>query len=175
MLYDLAEVWKLGLTREDRITDNEFSVAAKALQHSDALRFIKWWRKKRGILKQNPLWKKRTLIIHRGYPPTRRTFRIYIVESLALSSTFSISSNIESPELSESSTGNAISTSEPQSQVASESAIPTTRSPPTTPQRTVEVYFEDFPDESAVDLCVRALRQMEEIVEEAEREFNIQL
>jgi len=37
MLYDLAEVWTLGLTREDRITDNEFSVAAKALNYSDAI------------------------------------------------------------------------------------------------------------------------------------------
>lgn len=176
MLYDVAELWRLGLTRENRITDNEFSVAAKALNHSNATRFIRWWRQKRGLLKQNALWKKRTLIIHRGYPPNMRQFRVYITESLALSSTFSISTNTELPETSESSNRDAVPTGGSPSQSTPETAIPPASAPqPTGTQSTVEVRFQDFPSVSVVDLCSQALELMDEIVEEAESTFNIHL
>ena len=175
MIYDLAEAWSLGLTREDRITDNEFLVAAKALNHVDALRFIGWWKQKRGALQRNPLWKKRTLIIHRGYPPTRRVYRIYILESVALSSTFTVSHAVESPEISEAPEG-AIPATTPTSSASTEGAIPpTTRPPAAVPERTVEVRFADSPNVSVVAMCSQAYQEMDEIVREAEREFNIKL
>lgn len=58
MLYDYAEKFALGLTRDEKITERDFEVVAKALQHTQASQFINWWRQQRNRLMQNPLWKK---------------------------------------------------------------------------------------------------------------------
>lgn len=153
MLYDYAERYSLGLTREDRITDHEFEIAAKALNHTEALRFIRWWRQQRSVLKQNPLWKKRTIVIHRGYPPAIHVHRLYVAESLALSSTFTVSGGIAESYVESGAPPGAIPTETPR------------------PEVHVETRFRDLPDRSVVDYCQEAFEKMEEIVEATEREF----
>lgn len=160
MLYDFAEHYHLGLTNEDMITEHDFELAAKVLNNNDALRFITWWRQQRGSLSQDPLWSKRNIIVHRGRPPTRRVIRLYILESLALSSTLTISGSTMPA-------GSAlpVSTYTPITQV-------TTITPSS---RIVETYFQDIPDRSVVDICNEAYDEIRGIVETAERDFGVKL
>jgi hypothetical protein len=75
MLYDFAELFKIGLTRENRISDYDFALVARATRNTRALKFIKWWRKKVSSLSNNKLWHMRPVIVHRGYPEMRE--RVY--------------------------------------------------------------------------------------------------
>jgi len=153
MLYDYAEKYCLGLTREDRVSDHEFEIAAKALNNAEALRFIKWWRQQRGRLIQNPLWKKRTVVVHRGYPPTIHVYRLYISESIALSSTFTVSG------------------APTESAIPTAYAAPTIAAPPST-RREVETRFSDLPDRSIIDICEQAFNDTRAIIEAAEEDFG---
>ena len=81
MLYDFVEHYRIGLTREDRMSPNDFELAARILNKKDALRFIRWWRQKLGVLSLNPLWNMRHVIVHRGYPEI--TYRIYAPDTLS--------------------------------------------------------------------------------------------
>ncbi|MFA5364916.1 MAG: hypothetical protein WC325_07025 [Candidatus Bathyarchaeia archaeon] len=71
MLYDFAEIFKIGLSRESKIYDESFALAAHNTQNTQALGFIKWWRKKVNNLSKNRLWDMRPEIVHRGYPEMR--------------------------------------------------------------------------------------------------------
>jgi hypothetical protein len=149
MLYDFVERYPLGLTREDKVTDRDFWVAANARNLEEALRFIEWWRRKQGVLKNNPLWENRIITTHRGYPEVAQ-YRVYATGSGGNSTT--ISGNF------------AVST-----EIPHQGAIPTAFTPTPDPR------FVDFPNQSIVGLCTRAVNEMEGIVQEAEREFNARL
>mgnify|MGYP000504064673 CR=1 FL=1 len=150
MLYDFNEYYSMGFTIDDEIKDAYFAAVAKALKKDDALKFIKWWREKQGILKNNPLWKKRILIVHRGYPPIR-SYKIYVSGSGGTSST--ISGYIEPAEI-----------------VSGESVSPGSIS-----IQSGEFYFSDSPNQSIIDLCTQAYDEMKSIIEEAEKTFGIKL
>jgi hypothetical protein len=109
MLYDFAEFYSLGFTREEKLTDRDFWVAARAKNLNNALRFNEWWRQKQGTLMNNPLWKKRTITAHRGYPEVV-PYRFYVSGSGGTSPTIS---------------GEVVL-----SAVSSEGAIPVTITPP---------------------------------------------
>jgi hypothetical protein len=148
MLYDFVEKYPLGLTRDDKVTDHDFRIAANALNLRDALRFIEWWRQKQGALKNNPLWKKRIITTHKGYPEMIQRF--YVTGSGANSTTIS-------------------------GDTAISSAFPHEEAIPITPAPSHELRFEDFPTQSITDLCTRAFNEMDGIVQEVEREFQVRL
>jgi hypothetical protein len=77
MLYDLAEHYALGFSRDEELNDKEFTAVATALKNDDALKFIEWWRKKQGVLRNNPLWVKRNIMFHRGYPKIPNIASLY--------------------------------------------------------------------------------------------------
>jgi hypothetical protein len=166
MLYDFAEKYSLGLSREDRFTDDGFGIAAKALKHIEALNFLEWWRREIGRLSQNPLSHKRKMIVHRGYPPTVRD---YTVEVSTPGTSFTY--------------GGArygFSTYTAASQVAwSSSASPREAGSYSTfadyslglPASAVDIRFPDFPERSALDVCHEAFDDMRRIVETAERNY----
>ena len=155
MLYDFSEHYSLGLTREDKITHEILEIAAKALRHNQALAFIRWWRQKQGRLKENPLWQKRTLIVHRGYPETTQTYRFYVTGSGGTSIT--VSGIQETPEF------------------ADAGALALSAFLPSTPSPSLEVRFTDFPDRNVPDMCTQALYLMQSVVQEAEEMFHIEL
>ena len=68
MPYDFAEKYQLGFTRDDRVEDYEFQMASRALNHTNALKFLKWWRQQVGKIQIDPLSRKRIDIVHHGYP-----------------------------------------------------------------------------------------------------------
>ena len=158
MLYDYAEKFVLGLTRDERITERDFEVAAKALQHTQALQFIKWWRQQRNRLMRNPLWKKRIIFVHRGYPPMTRVYTLYLAETIALSSTFTIAGASAEATAPTSSTPNAIP---PSTSVSSDS------------RREIEVRFRDIPDRNIIDICDETFKEIREIFEEASQRFGM--
>ena len=139
----------MGFTREDRVNDQMFIGVARALKKTKALDFIKWWRQKQGDLKNNQLWEKRTLIVHRGYPDVE--YRIYVLGSGANS--FTLSGYDYLPE-----------------HYAFKRAD--FRRTPTGYQYDEHV-FSDFPDESILELCTCVFKEMEAIVKEAETKFGI--
>lgn len=144
MLYDFAEYYHIGLTRKDKMSPNDFELAAKILNKHEALTFIDWWRRKLSILSGNPLWNMRHMIVHRGYPEIAD--RIYIPDTLS-SGSIVISKGEEA------------------------ATLPSGAFPLTTPMAGLfEVRFSEV-----IDMCKKAYSQMEEIVSEAENEFNIQL
>ena len=164
MLYDFAEYYSLGFTREDLMTDQCFMAVAKALKHREALGFIKWWRQKQGDLKQNPLWGKRILIVHRGYPTVSSTKIFYVSGSGGTSIT--TTPPIYASEWSVDFTEGAVSTS------TTTTATTTT----TMPEGEITTnYFSDFTDRTVTDMCIKTFREMEAIVNEAEKEFEVKL
>ena len=66
LLYDFAEKYELGFTREDEMNDREFYAVAKVLEKSEAIEFTKWWRKEQQKLSNEVLWRKRNVSFHRG-------------------------------------------------------------------------------------------------------------
>jgi len=81
MLYDFAEYYSLGLTREDKVSRGEFFIVAKAQSNDKALGFLKWWSKKIDKLGKKKLWNMRRIIIHRGYP--KIVHHVYVPESMS--------------------------------------------------------------------------------------------
>jgi len=68
MLYDFAEFYSMGLSRDDLIRPDVFCIVAKAKNNRKAMKFFKWWRKQQKKLSNNDLWRMRHLVVHRGYP-----------------------------------------------------------------------------------------------------------
>lgn len=99
-------------------------------------------------MKNNPLWKKRILIVHRGYPPVESIF--YVLGSGANSSTIS-GYGYGYPY------GETVPTTSPEDQYD-------------------EVFsFSDDPNRSIIHLCADAYNEMEAIVKEAETKFDVVL
>jgi hypothetical protein len=73
MLYDFAELFKIGLTRENKMFPESFEKAARTSRNTRALEFIKWWKKEKEVssLSNNILWRMRSENVHRGYPEKR--------------------------------------------------------------------------------------------------------
>lgn len=163
LLYDYLEKFSLGFSRSERITERDFEIAARALNHTQATLFIRWWRQQLRSLSNNPLWTKRNLIVHRGYPPTMHVYNIYVAESIAINSTISAY-------------GTSI--------IAAGSSGPSAISPTTTPgsatpqpapqtaQTRDEIRFADRPDRSVIDYCQVAYDEMESIVSSALAQFG---
>ena len=166
MLYDFAEHYSIGFTRQDVITDQNFKAVAQALKHRDALHFIDWWRKKQGKLKENPLWGKRILIVHRGYPTISSTHTFYVSGSGGTS----ITTTQPPPHWI------FPATSEPVELVSGEVISPEIISPTTQqPSSEIEVRFSDFPNIEVTDMCTQAFHEMEKIVQQAQAIFHVRL
>jgi hypothetical protein len=153
MLYDFDEFYNLGFTREVEMNEKEFRAVAKALRNQDALRFIQWWQHEQGMLRNTPLWTKRNINFHRGGLNVQYTS--VVSGSGGTSSAISVVSTVPLPA------GSTLNTLVPQ---------PT---PATT--TTTDWYFTDFPYLTVIQMCTRAYTEMERIVQEAEREFRVQL
>lgn len=146
MLYDLNEHYSLGFSREDELDSKEFAAVANALNKTQAIEFIRWWRKKQGVLMNNPLWAKRNITFHRGYPEISE-YHIYVSGSGGTSGTISpYMKRIPWP-------------------------TPATI-PPSDPSN---YFFSDVPDTTVMDYCNEALKEIESIVVEAEKTFSVKL
>jgi hypothetical protein len=163
LLYDYSERFTLGFSRNERITDRDFEVAARALNHTQANQFIQWWKQQLGVLSNDPLWAKRNLIVHRGYPPTMHAYMVYITESLAISATISVHGTTTTPA------GSAGPQPIPPATVAC-SATPQPAAGAV--QRIAEIRFADLPDRSVVDYCQQAYDEMEKLVNSALVQFG---
>lgn len=157
MLYDFAVLHSVGFTRDVEMSHKEFYAVAEVLNKTEATRFLRWWRKKQGMLSNSPLWKKRRINVHRGYPSITQTYDFYVSGSGGTSGT--ISPYVESVRLPLNSTLGTL--------------VPQT--PPIAVGESADWQFSDFPNESVVDMCTKAYNEMEKIVVEAEREFSVQL
>jgi len=175
MLYDFAEKYQLGFTRDDRFTFRNLKGSAKRQNKIDALQFLKWWSSQLDYFRKNPLYAKRNIIVHRGYPPTTRVHRLYISDAVTLSSSFYIPQQPAGfqgePQVSEF----AIS---PGSSAGSQgvSNIGSSAIPPSAIgqiETKVEVSFPDFPHQDALDVCQQACSNMKTIVEYAKKNFWI--
>jgi len=155
MLYDFAEYYALGFTREDDMDDKEFHAVATALHNEEAVKFIKWWRQKQGMLKNSPLWKKRIIGFHRG----KMNIQSYVYVSGSGGTSGTISPYVAPLDLPDDSSLGALV---PQ-------AIPVE-----TPQPPILV-FSDFPDKNLIEMCTKAFAELEAIVAEAEKSFEIHL
>lgn len=167
MLYDFAEIFNLGFTRDDEMTEKEFRAVSNALNKTKALAFIRWWSQKQNILSGNPLWSKRNLNIHRGRAPITKSYVFHVSGSGGTSGTISFTT---SGTLSSSSIG--VWTPLTSSYIPTQ---PTSSYITTSGNAISEWTFSDFPDESAIDICRKAYDEMKKIVEEAETEFVVQL
>jgi len=157
MLYDFSEYYFLGFNRDVGISDKELYAVAEVLSKTEALRFIRWWREKQGMLSNSPLWRKRTINVHRGYPTLVTTYNFYVSGSGWTSGT--ISPYVTSVSLPANSTLGAL--------------VP--QATPTIVPERLDWRFPDFPNKSVIDMCTKAYNEMEKIVEEAETEFNVHL
>lgn len=161
MLYDLAEHFLLPFGREDDMNKRDFEVAAKALGNTTALTFIDWWERVQSVLGNTPLWKKRNINVHRGSLALTRQTRILLVTGSGGTSGTISAYSVAVDQNGGASLG---------SLVPHAAAIPVVTVVPTQ-----DWYFDDLPDQKAVDICNDAYRKMQEIVREAETTFNVRL
>jgi len=147
-LFDFIKYYPLGLSEESqlKITDRDFWVAANALNHEEALKFIKWWRQKADMIRKHPLSKERNKIVHKEYPPRI----LYAPSTLSSSAVYMPSESME-----------------PAGSSGFPGAIPVTTA---VSPFTIEIKFPDLLEE-----CKRGFDLMESIVNEAEKEFSVEL
>lgn len=162
ILYDYAEKFNFGFSRDEGITVRDFEVAARVTRNNIATEFIEWLNQQTGSLSNNPLWRKRNVIVHRGYPPTMHVYSVYVSGSIFLSSSVTVRSST-SPVSAGSSGFTPLTTN-----AQGGSAIPTT-TPTTT---TAEIRFLDCQDKSVIAYCQEAFDQMERIVNLAIQKFG---
>ena len=151
MLYDFNEHFHLGFTAEDIFDDKEFNAVANVLKNTQAIKFIKWWRKKQGLLRNNPLWSKTNITVHRGYTKVSE-YRIYVSGSGGTSSTITMSGYTPYLKPISWSTSGKISPSDP-----------------------TNYFFSDMQDKTVMDYCNEALKEIESIITEAETTFSVKL
>lgn len=161
ILYDYVDKFQFCFSQDEEITMRDFEVAARATNNTQAQTFIQWYRQQVSMLGQNPLSTKRKIIVHRGYPPTMRAFTVYVSESIAISSSFTIHSSDNSDTAGPSAipTDTAVSSVKPSK-------------PSTTTTTSVNVRFSDRQDKNVTDFCQDALDQMKTIVELAIQQFG---
>ena len=156
MLYDFSDLYSLGFSREDELRYDNFEKAAQRRNCADGVRFIGWWLSKQTALSTNPLWKKRNLSTHRGYLGMSEHF-YYLSGSGATSG--SIVGYLGKGVLSAKSSG----------------AVPVSGPAIIQPDFVSKrLEFADIPG-NAIDVCSDAYRDMEKIVEEAEKTFRVNL
>lgn len=165
MLYDFAEHYRIGLTREDRMMHSDFRIVAKAQKNADALQFFNWWRRKLGILSSNKLWNMRNIIVHRGY---EIAYRIYVPPSMSGAAGFVLSTQVAGFEKAFQDLKNASGQGIPIEIVATDEGVPIEIRPAR--RDTLDIELSDLPD-----LCKKGFAQMKEIVEEAEKTFDVML
>ncbi len=178
MLYDFADKFHLGFSRDEPITDHDLEIAARAASNAQASQFVVWFKQQLGTLGNNPLSRKRNIIVHRGYPEMMHVHSVYVADSMALSSSFYLSNpQINAPvtmaQGAEAGTGGGA--------IPTAAAVPGTGEPLTTPQPTTaqtttvtrtELRFQDRQDMSAVAYCQQAFTQMETVVNSALAQFG---
>ena len=163
ILYDYSDMFHFGFSRDEEITIHDFEIAARVTNNPQAGQFISWLNRQIGTLSRNPLWRKRNVIVHRGYPPTMRVYSLFISGSMSLSSSFTVQ-NPNQPLTQPA----AIPPATAGTNASRGSAIPTT-----TPATTIaEIRFLDRQDQSVLDYCRQALTQMEAILNDAIRQFG---
>ena len=70
LLIDAAIIFDLGFTREKHFSLLKYTEAAIEQEKFDALIFYKWWKNAFKTLKEEPLYKERNYLVHRGvYDP----------------------------------------------------------------------------------------------------------
>jgi hypothetical protein len=146
MLFDFAEKYSMGITREDRITDDVFGFVAKALQNQNALNFLNCWRTNLNQLNQNSLFRKRSLILHRGYAPTEQVYAV-------------------NPS------GTITGSTQPWTQPVPHTSNNTAALPTASPASRFEIYFPDIANQSALDACELLLNEVRRFVETIERNY----
>ncbi len=146
MLYDLAEHYSLGFSREDLMSEMEFGAVANALKKNDAVKFIKWWRHKQGDLRKNPLWSERNITFHRGYPKISE-YRIFVSPSGGTSVTIT-------PYFKR------------------VTYAPVSMNPP---KDTSNYFFSSREDKTVILYCYESLNEIDRIIAEAENVFAVKL
>ena len=160
MLYDFAEHYRIGLTREDRMKSHDFQIVAKAQKNSNALQFFNWWRQTSNMLKStNKLWNMRNITVHRGY---EIAYRIYVPPSMSGTTDYVLSTGKVAGF------DKIVAQGVPIEIIATDYGIPIGIVPAR--RDTLDIELSDLPD-----LCKKGFAQMEEIVEEAEKTFDVRL
>jgi hypothetical protein len=169
MFYDFAEHYLLGFTREDDMNDKEFSAVATTLGRAEAVEFVKWWRKKQGVLKADSLWEKRIISFHRG--------NVEIYQNIYALGTGGTSGTISWTNVTIGVAGATVGATEPTVGTRATLGREATIGVHTHQQITAVNFwsFKDFPDENLIDKCKEGYSKLESIVKEAEATFHIQL
>lgn len=173
MLYDFTEKFALGFTREDRLNDFVFRIVAGALNNDKALRFIEWWRQNLGELSRDPMFHKRTIIVHRGYPPLEHVYLVNASGGTGFWSSATVQGTYGTSTSGWYATSNQYSgtthTTNQSNSVSGSNWTPTVSV--STVDAKFEIRFPDFPDKSALDVCQDIFMKIEQFVETAERDF----
>lgn len=139
LLYDYAEKF-FGINREEKLDSHTFRIAATACKNQKALNFIDWYDELLGVLKGDPLWKKRPYSIHRGHPRMSREYRPLDKTSGSMTASIGPTREIW--------------------------VKPTGYISPDR-EMTIAYFFDDSEDKEVTTICEEALDRMKQIVAEA--------
>lgn len=167
MLFDFAEKYSLGFGREDRVTAEAFSNAAKDAKCERALSFLNWWNDQVSQLRKNPLFTKRDMIVHRDYPEMNLTIPLPMswspwIETLKRDDDTLDVKILEKPNGKKELFVGRLGMISDISELTFENNGEIVKT---------ELCFKDFPRQSVEEVCLRALEYMARIVETAEKKY----
>ncbi|MGA3109913.1 MAG: hypothetical protein ABSD99_10795 [Candidatus Bathyarchaeia archaeon] len=162
LLFDFAQMYSLGFDSKDRVDDEGFEIAARAMKQKEALRFLAWWRRQLEHVSNSPLYRARNMIIHRGRSPLHLSFPLTPPASLPPSNRLVIEKIPVRVRFLKGKRKGMILTGK---------GIRSIKLPPQPKWVKIELVFEDFPTRKVTDVCEEAFKKMKSIVEIAERDF----
>lgn len=171
--YDFAEKYRVGITREMRITDQQFETAAtvsKSMGDEGFSDFIDWLKGEENKLrnKNRTLFDKRKKIVHREFIHARRGYRV-VAHTYAVNISGADSLTVEpwlqlgGPQPATESSGARIV--QPQDEIQPDEDVVNQ-----VPEKEPMFCFKENMNESVVDICEQGYMDMERLVAEAQME-----
>jgi len=156
LLEDYNVKFSLHIPLTERLDPNIFEREAKRASNEAALGFLKWWKERKGSLKDDPLGKlligKRHINIHRVQTKPD-LLKIKIGGNLPSSGSLGIKHFCQDKLV----------------ETCKSPEQPPTR--PKTRETTFGWFFSDYPDEPVITVCDKFLDRLTTLVSEAERRF----
>jgi len=158
LLEDFNKKFGLGISLEEELYPSVFEERAQKLNNAEAMRFIKWWRDKKNLMRNGKfgsiLFTKRNISVH------RKVIRPDLKE-IALYDVVLPTDSVTIEKYDEK--GNLI-------EELKTLPIPPRSVEPEPPK--VDWYFNDFPEENVLEVSRKLYQIVKEFIEEAKAQFN---
>lgn len=155
MLFNFANKYRLGFSDEDRLDEERFEIAARALKHDQAMKFLAWYKgEKKNMREKDALLRKitskRHMNIHRARPEVNYAMEVH--EFYMPTGSMGVSAVLQPTAVGV-------------DNVTEDTA------PDRTFLEIAQIWYQDIPNIDVRDVCNYAFEYMKRIVETARKEY----